>query len=185
MQKTSDWYANQQTLRQQGLIPRTNSGSGGWSIGGHFPTFIYPLSRFIFIFQWKFAEDTDQDPNQQFAVTDRHEIREDVEGNVFVKDLRVIPVTTESGEYWYTACVSLALLREICFLICTCFPITNKHTNHTEVITVVQMGLKLRATHETRMNATSSRSHTVFTITIVQKDRSTGEETTGMLNLVS
>jgi hypothetical protein len=34
------------------------------------------------------------------------------------------------------------------------------------------------------MNATSSRSHTVFTITIVQKELATGTAVTGMLNLV-
>lgn len=49
---------------------------------------------------------------------------------------------------------------------------------------IVQMGFRLRATHETKMNAVSSRSHTVFTITIVQTDRVTGESTSGMLNLV-
>lgn len=113
------------------------------------------------------------------------EIREDAFGNVFVKDLSVIPVTTPE-----------------------------------EVITIVQMGFRLRATHETKMNAVSSRSHTVFTMTVVQKgrfteqqshfqqhklrnmlasstsprptglgctafpDRATGETVTGMLNLV-
>eukprot|EP00949_MAST-11_sp_MAST-11-sp1_P004004 g4004.t1 len=53
-----------------------------------------------------------------------------------------------------------------------------------EVLTIVQMGFKLRATHETKLNAVSSRSHTVFTITIVQKDKESGETVTGMLNLV-
>jgi hypothetical protein len=76
-------------------------------------------------------------------------IHEDSMGNVFVKDLSVIPVSTPE-----------------------------------ECLTVVQMGFKLRATHETKMNAVSSRSHTVFTLTIVQKDRITGETITGMLNLV-
>merc|ERR1711871_1268318 len=66
-------------------------------------------------------------------------IHEDSMGNVFVKDLSVIPVSTPE-----------------------------------ECLTVVQMGFKLRATHETKMNAVSSRSHTVFTLTIVQKDRITG-----------
>jgi hypothetical protein len=46
------------------------------------------------------------------------------------------------------------------------------------------MGFKLRATHETKMNAVSSRSHTVFTLTIVQKDHRSGDTITGMLNLV-
>lgn len=77
------------------------------------------------------------------------EIHEDADGNVFVKDLSVIPVTTPE-----------------------------------EVVTIMHMGFRLRATHETKMNAVSSRSHTVFTITIVQKDKATGETVTGMLNLV-
>ena len=34
------------------------------------------------------------------------------------------------------------------------------------------------------MNANSSRSHTVFTITVLQRDKITGEAVTGMLNLV-
>jgi hypothetical protein len=38
-----------------------------------------------------------------------------------------------------------------------------------EVVTVMRMGFRLRATHETKMNAVSSRSHTVFTINIIQK----------------
>ena len=76
-------------------------------------------------------------------------IHEDLAGNVFVKDLSVIPVSTPE-----------------------------------EVLTIVQMGFKLRATHETKMNAVSSRSHTVFTLTIVQKDHRTGDTITGMLNLV-
>ena len=76
-------------------------------------------------------------------------IHEDLAGNVFVKDLSVIPVSTPE-----------------------------------EAMTVVQMGFKLRATHETKMNAVSSRSHTVFTLTIVQKDHRSGDTITGMLNLV-
>jgi hypothetical protein len=92
---------------------------------------------------------TDDDHLSNAPEIEKHEIHEDANRNVFVKDLSVIPVTSPE-----------------------------------EVITVVQMGLKLRATHETKMNAVSSRSHTVFTITIVQKDRASQEETTGMLNLV-
>ena len=49
---------------------------------------------------------------------------------------------------------------------------------------MIEQGLKLRATHETKMNAVSSRSHTVFTVTVVQKDNSTGEQVYGKLNLV-
>ena len=45
------------------------------------------------------------------------------------------------------------------------------------------MGLKVRATHETKMNVSSSRSHTVFTIQVVQRDKN-GMLISGMLNLV-
>lgn len=62
------------------------------------------------------------------------EIHEDAQGNVFVKDLAMVTVTS----------------RE-------------------EVDALVQSGLKLRATHETKMNAVSSRSHTVFTIHVFQQ----------------
>lgn len=64
------------------------------------------------------------------------EIHEDAQGNVFVKDLAMVTVTS----------------RE-------------------EVDALVQSGLKLRATHETKMNAVSSRSHTVFTIHIFQQSK--------------
>lgn len=64
------------------------------------------------------------------------EIHEDAQGNVFVKDLAMVTVTS----------------RE-------------------EVDVLVQSGLKLRATHETKMNAVSSRSHTVFTIHIFQQSK--------------
>jgi hypothetical protein len=111
------------------------------------------------------------------------EIREDAEGNVFVKDLSLIPVTDVN-----------------------------------EVMAVVNNGLKLRATHETKMNQVgtallatpsagfhqvhlkkrpsvhavpfssnpqvSSRSHTVFTVTVMQKDRDTGDAVSGTLHLV-
>jgi hypothetical protein len=42
-------------------------------------------------------------------------------------------------------------------------------TTREEVDALVQAGLKLRATHETKMNAVSSRSHTVFTIHVFQQ----------------
>ena len=77
------------------------------------------------------------------------DIREDAEGNVFVKDLSLIPVATMD-----------------------------------EVMTLISMGLKVRATHETKMNATSSRSHTVFAISVIQRDKSTGQAFSGCLNLV-
>lgn len=78
-----------------------------------------------------------------------YDIREDGEGNVFVKDLSNIRVSTIE-----------------------------------EIMTVIELGLKIRATHETKMNNTSSRSHTVFSITITQSDRSTGTTVSGRLNLV-
>lgn len=78
-----------------------------------------------------------------------YDIREDSEGNVFVKDLSNIRVSTIE-----------------------------------EILTVIELGLKIRATHETKMNNTSSRSHTVFSITITQTDRSTGTTVSGRLNLV-
>lgn len=78
-----------------------------------------------------------------------YEIREDNEGNVFVKDLSMVPVTTID-----------------------------------EVMSLINTGMRVRATHETKMNATSSRSHTVFTITLLQRDKHTGQSSTSMLNLV-
>jgi hypothetical protein len=49
---------------------------------------------------------------------------------------------------------------------------------------VVNDGLALRATHETKMNDVSSRSHSVVTLVVTQTDRSTGLETCARLNLV-
>lgn len=65
-----------------------------------------------------------------------NEIHEDAQGNVFVKNLSMIPVRTAE-----------------------------------EVDEIVQMGLKLRATHETRMNSVSSRSHTIFSINVLQQSK--------------
>jgi hypothetical protein len=53
-----------------------------------------------------------------------------------------------------------------------------------EVMEVVTSSFKLRATHETKMNSVSSRSHTIFTFHITQKDRGTGQSTTAQLHLV-
>jgi hypothetical protein len=78
-----------------------------------------------------------------------YEIREDAEGNVFVKDLSLVPVSTLE-----------------------------------EVKKFITQGLAVRATHETKMNATSSRSHTVFTVTVVMQDKGSGQSTQGILNLV-
>ncbi|KAG7393494.1 hypothetical protein PHYPSEUDO_007331 [Phytophthora pseudosyringae] len=57
-------------------------------------------------------------------------------------------------------------------------------TSREEVDAIVQCGLKLRSTHETKMNAVSSRSHTVFTIHVFQQVRDTEEVIYGMLNMV-
>ncbi len=57
-------------------------------------------------------------------------------------------------------------------------------TGVQELLAVINLGLKVRATHETKMNASSSRSHTVFTIQAVQRDPSDGLLVSGLLNLV-
>lgn len=57
-------------------------------------------------------------------------------------------------------------------------------TSREEADALVQCGLKLRSTHETKMNAVSSRSHTVFTIHVFQQARDTDEVIYGMLNMV-
>lgn len=49
---------------------------------------------------------------------------------------------------------------------------------------VIETAFRLRATHETRMNAVSSRSHTIFTFHVTQKDRGTGQSTTAQLHLI-
>ncbi len=81
--------------------------------------------------------------------TMNYDIREDTDGNVFVKDLSLVPVTTVE-----------------------------------EALSMIAMGLRVRATHETKMNAFSSRSHTVFTMTVLQRNKTSGVSITGMLNLV-
>lgn len=81
--------------------------------------------------------------------TMNYEIREDGEGNVFVKDLSLISVTAIE-----------------------------------EVMSLIAMGMRIRATHDTKMNSTSSRSHTVFTVTVIQRDKFSGQAITGALNLI-
>lgn len=100
-------------------------------------------------------------------------VHEDSSGNVYVKDLSIIPVSSSA-----------------------------------QVLQILDAGFALRATHETKLNTVSSRSHTVFTIHVIQKgkywtrnqiwhressnflsnyfftDLFTNEVTTGMLNLV-
>lgn len=77
------------------------------------------------------------------------EIHEDYEGNVFVKDLTVIPVTKA-----------------------------------TEVLDIVERGFRLRATHGTKMNEHSSRSHAVFIIRVTQRNSAEKNTVSGVLNLV-
>lgn len=57
-------------------------------------------------------------------------------------------------------------------------------TTLEEVMSIISLGLRVRATHETKMNASSSRSHTIFSITIVQRDKVSGVAISGNLNLV-
>jgi hypothetical protein len=54
----------------------------------------------------------------------------------------------------------------------------------TEVMSIVEHGFKLRATHETKSNATSSRSHTIFTFHLRRRSASTGSVTASQLHLV-
>ena len=88
--------------------------------------------------------------NEQNEFTEMDlQIHEDAQGEVYVKDLTLVPVNSAE-----------------------------------EINTVIAEGLKLRATHETKMNAVSSRSHTVFTIVVTQTDKATGEGFSGRINLV-
>ena len=59
-------------------------------------------------------------------------------------------------------------------------------TTLDEVMAIIGAGVALRATYETSMNEVSSRSHTVFTLHVVQRERNKpdAQTTTGMLNLV-
>ena len=53
-----------------------------------------------------------------------------------------------------------------------------------EVYTIMQRGQKARVVAATNMNQESSRSHSIFVITITQKDTSTGSQKSGTLYLV-
>jgi hypothetical protein len=53
-----------------------------------------------------------------------------------------------------------------------------------DVLDVVNLGVRMRATYETRLNARSSRSHTIFTISIVQKSRSSDDIVGSVINFV-
>jgi hypothetical protein len=77
------------------------------------------------------------------------ELREDNRGQVYVKDLALIPVQAVD-----------------------------------EVLAVIDTGFRLRATHDTRMNQTSSRSHTLLTFHVTQKDRGTGQSTVSLVHFV-
>jgi hypothetical protein len=144
-QTTADWY-EENKRRQAGKYRPGSRGNSGSRNGSGRNT---PSKKSVGISGTRFAPRGVGLATASEYVSQDLTIHEDSMGNVFVKDLSVIPVSTPE-----------------------------------ECLTVVQMGFKLRATHETKMNAVSSRSHTVFTLTIVQKDRITGETITGMLNLV-
>ena len=77
------------------------------------------------------------------------EIFEDADGDVFVKDISIIPVRSAD-----------------------------------DVMSVMNLGLRLRATHETKMNTVSSRSHCVFQLTVIQRNPTTLESVKGTINLV-
>lgn len=100
-----------------------------------------------------FAKSLDMMPGLKEVVegynTMNYEIREDADGNVFVKDLSLIPVTSME-----------------------------------EVMSIISLGLRVRATHETKMNASSSRSHTIFSLNIVQRDKTSMSSISGNLHLV-
>ena len=57
-------------------------------------------------------------------------------------------------------------------------------TSLEEIMSIISLGLRVRATHETKMNATSSRSHTIFSINVVQREKSTQNAISGNLHLV-
>ena len=98
--KTSEIFTRMQTARQESFARvRSTDSLHHMGMGPHMET--------------TYKDDYD---------TMNLEIREDAEGNVFVKDLSLIPVT-----------------------------------NVGEVMNVISMGLKLRATHETKMNQVSPR----------------------------
>ena len=92
---------------------------------------------------------TRADATARMYASENLQVHEDTAGNVFVRDLTLIPAASPE-----------------------------------EVLAVVQAGFQLRATHETRMNSVSSRSHTVLTLHVLQRDAATGETITGMLNMI-
>ena len=53
-----------------------------------------------------------------------------------------------------------------------------------QLLAVLERGEEQRKTSATKMNKGSSRSHSVFTITVHQTDEQTGRSTEGKLNLV-
>lgn len=57
-------------------------------------------------------------------------------------------------------------------------------TSHTELLGIMAVGASNRATAATGMNEGSSRSHSVFTLTVYQKDLSNSSTKSGKLVLV-
>ncbi|CEM28354.1 unnamed protein product [Vitrella brassicaformis CCMP3155] len=58
--------------------------------------------------------------------------------------------------------------------------------NIAQVLDIVNCGVQMRATYETRLNANSSRSHTIFAINVVQRDQRNPDRDvlSGTMNLV-
>lgn len=59
-----------------------------------------------------------------------------------------------------------------------------KVTTVVDVMKMINYGLLLRETHETSINSSSSRSHTVFTIRVIQRNKTTGSSVSAVLNLI-
>ena len=61
---------------------------------------------------------------------------------------------------------------------------THSVNSAADVMSLINGGFRLRATHETRMNAVSSRSHTVLSLTVTAADRGTGQTTVSTIHFV-
>jgi len=140
-EKTSDLFARQQLQRQSSFSrPRTLTRTESGGAFSNAETDVSGIGNTLGTVNENMVKDYE---------SMNYEIHEDLDKNVFVKDLAIIPTTTIQ-----------------------------------EVMSVINSGLQVRATHETKINEVSSRSHTVFTISVVQRDPHTGESIKGMLNLV-
>ena len=113
-QTTTDWY-EENKRRQAGKYRPGSRGNSGSRNGARSKT---PNKKSVGISGTRFARRGVGLATASEYVSQDLTIHEDSMGNVFVKDLSVIPVSTPE-----------------------------------ECLTVVQMGFKLRATHETKMNS--------------------------------